>query len=249
MHMVLPRPNPAVAAPQSPHRQSPGGEPSQLITLATPLLLLMIQLRRQARPAEETRLYQQVSNEIQALDPQLIHQGYDPQTIHDFRYLLCCVLDEAVMSQSWGGQGSWSSHSLLTRFHNESWGGEQFFVRLQRLMARPETHLELLQFAHLSLCLGYEGRYRIQPQGEVTLRRLQTQLHQLLYPGISPRHAATLHLTPQPQPMMNSEPSPLPLKLYGLGLFLLLMLVFLGFHQSLAQQSAQILRLLLPPLH
>ena len=29
----------------------------------------------------------------------------------------------------------------------------------------------------------------------------------------------------------------------------LLMLVFLGFHQSLAQQSAQILRLLLPPLH
>ena len=75
------------------------------------------------------------------------------------------------------------------------------------------------------------------------------QLHQLLYPGISPLHAATLHLTPQPQPMMSGEPSPLPLKLYGLGLFLLLMLVFLGFHQSLAQQSAQILRLLLPPLH
>ena len=249
MHMILQRANPVVATSQSTYRPPSSGEPNPLIRLATPLLLLMIQLRRQARPAQETSLYQQVSSEIQALDPQLVHLGYDPQTIHDFRYLLCCVLDEAVMSQRWGSQGSWSSHSLLTRFHNESWGGEQFFVRLQRLMTQPEAHLELLQFAHLSLCLGYEGRYRIQPQGEVTLRRLQTQLHQLLYPGISPLHAATLHLTPQPQPMMSGEPSPLPLKLYGLGLFLLLMLVFLGFHQSLAQQSAQILRLLLPPLH
>ncbi len=249
MHMVLHRPNPVVAAPQSSPSQPSGGEPGPLITLATPLLLLMIQLRRQARPAEETRLYLHVSNEIQALDPQLVHQGYDPQTIHGFRYLLCCVLDEAVMSQSWGSQGCWSSHSLLTRFHSESWGGEQFFVRLQRLMTQPEMHMELLQFAHLCLCLGYEGRYRIQPQGEVALRRLQTQLHQLIYPELSPRHAATLHLTPQPQPMVSSEQQPLPLMLYGLGLFLLLMLVFLCFHQSLAQQSAQILRLLLPPLH
>lgn len=249
MHMVLPRANPAVTTSQSTYSPPSSGESNPLITLATPLLLLMVQLRRHARPAQETSLYQQVSSEIQALDPQLVHLGYDPQTIHEFRYLLCCVLDEAVMSQRWGSQGSWSSHSLLTRFHNESWGGEQFFVRLQRLMMQPESHQELLQFAHLCLSLGYEGRYRIQPQGEVALRRLQTQLHQLLYPGLSSRHAATLHLTPQPQPVTISDRQPLPLKLYGLGLFLLLMLVFLGFHQSLAQQSAQILRLLLPPLH
>lgn len=249
MHMVLPRTNPVVATHQLSYRHPASGEPSLLLTLATPLLLLMIQLRRHALPAQETSLYQQVCSEIQALEPQLIHQGYDPQTIHDFRYLLCCVLDEAVMSQRWGSQGIWSSHSLLTRFHNESWGGEQFFVRLQHLMKRPELQQELLQFSHLCLSLGYEGRYRIQPQGEVALHHLQTQLHQLLYPGLSNRHAATLHLTPQPQPVTSSERQPLPLRLYGLGLFLLLMLVFLCFHQSLAQQSAQILRLLLPPLH
>ena len=220
-----------------------------LIELASPLLRLALHLRQEFEPLSEAELYRLVSDEILAMEPQLVHQGFGRQTISDFRYLLCCVLDEAVMSQPWGSCGVWSSHSLLTRFHQQSWGGEQFFVRLQQFMSHPTEHQELLQFAHLCLHLGYEGRYRIQPQGETDLRQLQQQLHRLLYPDALATHSATLHLTPQPQPTTRREAPPLPLALYGLGAFLLLSLTFLCLYQSLAQQSAQIMRLLLLPLH
>ena len=220
-----------------------------LIELASPLLRLALHLRQEFEPLSEAELYRLVSDEILAMEPQLVDQGFGRQTISDFRYLLCCVLDEAVMSQPWGSCGVWSSHSLLTRFHQQSWGGEQFFVRLQQFMSHPTEHQELLQFAHLCLHLGYEGRYRIQPQGETDLRQLQQQLHRLLYPDALATHSATLHLTPQPQPTTRREAPPLPLALYGLGAFLLLSLTFLCLYQSLAQQSAQIMRLLLLPLH
>ena len=220
-----------------------------LIELASPLLRLALHLRQEFEPLSEAELYRLVSDEILAMEPQLVHQGFGRQTISDFRYLLCCVLDEAVMRQPWGSCGVWSSHSLLTRFHQQSWGGEQFFVRLQQFMSHPTEHQELLQFAHLCLHLGYEGRYRIQPQGETDLRQLQQQLHRLLYPDALATHSATLHLTPQPQPTTRREAPPLPLTLYGLGAFLLLSLTFLCLYQSLAQQSAQIMRLLLLPLH
>lgn len=220
-----------------------------LIELASPLLRLALHLRQEFEPLSEAELYRLVSDEILAMEPQLVHQGFGRQTISDFRYLLCCVLDEAVMSQPWGSCGVWSSHSLLTRFHQQSWGGEQFFVRLQQFMSHPTEHQELLQFAHLCLHLGYEGRYRIQPQGETDLRQLQQQLHRLLYPDALATHSATLHLTPQPQPTTRREAPPLPLALYGQGAFLLLSLTFLCLYQSLAQQSAQIVRLLLLPLH
>ena len=171
-----------------------------LIESASPLLRLALHLRQASTPHAEAELYQLVSDEILALELPLVHQGFDRQTISDFRYLLCCVLDEAVMSQPWGSCGIWSSHSLLTRFHQQSWGGEQFFVRLQHFMSHPNQHRELLQFADLCLHLGYEGRYRIQPQGEMALHQLRQQLHHLLYPDALATHSATLYLTPQPQP-------------------------------------------------
>ena len=218
-----------------------------LIESASPLLRLALHLRQASTPHAEAELYQLVSDEILALELPLVHQGFDRQTISDFRYLLCCVLDEAVMSQPWGSCGIWSSHSLLTRFHQQSWGGEQFFVRLQHFMSHPNQHRELLQFADLCLHLGYEGRYRIQPQGEMALHQLRQQLHHLLYPDALATHSATLYLTPQPQPTTRRETPPLPLALYGLGALLLLTLTYLCLEQSLAQQSAQIVRLLLLP--
>lgn len=76
-----------------------------LIESASPLLRLALHLRQASTPHAEAELYQLVSDEILALELPLVHQGFDRQTISDFRYLLCCVLDEAVMSQPWGSCG------------------------------------------------------------------------------------------------------------------------------------------------
>src|SRR5574344_865093 len=63
-----------------------------LIESASPLLRLALHLRQASTPHAEAELYQLVSDEILALELPLVHQGFDRQTISDFRYLLCCVL-------------------------------------------------------------------------------------------------------------------------------------------------------------
>ncbi len=218
-----------------------------LSVAATRLLNLTLNIRQQHQPHQEVTLYRQVVAEIQALDTHLLAEGYGQGTIDDFRYALCCVIDEAVMSQPWGHQGAWTGHSLLTRFHSESWGGEQFFIRLRQLMTHPEPHRPLLQFFSLCLALGYEGRYRVAPKGEAELQQLREMLHQRLYGASRPSPITSIHLTPRPQPVPSVEDQPLSLALYALAMVLILTLVFLCYHQSLAQQSQQILRLLVAP--
>jgi type VI secretion system protein ImpK len=220
---------------------------NSLTVAATQLLNLTLNIRQLHRPHQEAALYRQVVAEIQALDTHLLAEGYDQGTIDYFRYALCCVIDEAVMSQPWGHQGAWASHTLLTRFHSESWGGEQFFIRLRQLMVNPEPHRPLLQFFSLCLALGYEGRYRVAPKGEAELRQLRETVHQLLYGASRPNPITSIHMTPRPQPVPSVQAQPLSLALYALAMVLILTLVFLCYHQSLAQQSQQILMLLAGP--
>ena len=219
---------------------------NRLIESARPLLNLMVNIRQQYCPEQDSGLYRQVADEIQQLEAHLNIQGIETQTWVDCRYALCCSLDEAVMSQPWGHKGAWAGYSLLTRFHNESWGGERFFIRLSELMTAPERHRDVLQFFLICLDLGYEGRYRVLPQGEVALRQLRQRLHQQLYPA--PSTTCTLHLISPPQPKQHHAEAPLSLLLSALALVLILMLVFLCYHQSLHQQSQQILQLLMASL-
>ncbi len=54
-----------------------------------------------------------------------------------YRYILCTFLDEAVMGTPWGANTCWAEHSMLSRFHNETWGGEKVFTILSRLENEP----------------------------------------------------------------------------------------------------------------
>lgn len=151
-----------------------------MIDAVTPLLGLVQRVRQLAHFTAVSTLYARVVSEIQAVELALGNQGYAHAEVLSFRYMLCCFIDEAVMSREWGSQSEWSEHSLLTRFHNETWGGEKVFVLLARLQEEPARYRHLLEFFYLCLCLGFTGRYRVMNQGHEELARLIRQLHKLL---------------------------------------------------------------------
>lgn len=74
-------------------------------------------------------------------------------------------------------------------------------------MAQPEPHRPLLFFS-VCLALGYEGRYRVAPKGEVELHQLRETLHQRLYGTSRPTPISAIHLTPRPQPVPAVETQP-----------------------------------------
>ncbi|WP_372927144.1 type IVB secretion system protein IcmH/DotU [Marinobacter sp.] len=160
-----------------------GLEDNRLIDAATPLLGLVIRVRRLADFHGVESLYQQVVDEVAAIDRELVEQGYERPTVVAYRYVLCAFIDEAVLGTDWGAHSIWSQHSLLSRFHNETWGGEKVFAITARMEQEPARYRDMLEFIYLCLCLGFEGRYKVMTNGrdeyEQILRGLCEQIRGL----------------------------------------------------------------------
>jgi type VI secretion system protein ImpK len=67
--------------------------------------------------------------------------------------------------------------SLLSRFHQETFGGERFFRMLDQLSKNPLKHLPMLELMYLCLSLGFEGKYRVQARGMLELEDIRDALH------------------------------------------------------------------------
>ena len=53
-----------------------------------------------------------------------VQDGVENSQVMAARYVLCTVVDEAVVTTPWGNESEWSKISLLSSFHNETFGGE-----------------------------------------------------------------------------------------------------------------------------
>lgn len=200
-----------------------GLEDNRLIDAATPLLGLVIRVRRLADFREVETLYRQVVDEVAAIDRELVEQGYERPTVVAYRYVLCAFIDEAVLGTDWGAHSVWSQHSLLSRFHNETWGGEKVFAILSRMEQEPARYRDMLAFIYLCLCLGFEGRYKVMTNGreeyEDIIRGLHEQLKSLREHDQDPSLADALaNVTPTRNHLRSGLP------IWGIGgLFMLAM--------------------------
>jgi type VI secretion system protein ImpK len=155
-----------------------GLEDNRLIDAATALLGLVIRVRRLADFQNVESLYQQVVDEVAAIDRELVEQGYERPTVVAYRYVLCAFIDEAVLGTDWGAHSIWSQHSLLSRFHNETWGGEKVFAITARMEQEPARYRDMLEFIRLCLCLGFEGRYKVMENGRDEYEQIIRGLHE-----------------------------------------------------------------------
>jgi type VI secretion system protein ImpK len=165
-----------------------------LIDAAHPLLTIITRLRGSAQHPDPSGLRDELARAVTDFEQAAAAAGAPRDAIVAARYLLCTFLDETAASTPWGGQGAWASDTLLVRFHNETWGGEKSFQLLSRLSEAPQQNRHLLELFHLCLALGFEGRYRVLPNGRAQLEQLRERLYQMIRqdrpaaePGLSPR--------------------------------------------------------------
>jgi type VI secretion system protein ImpK len=101
------------------------------------------------------------------------------------RFALCTALDEAASLHTWGGGegaalGPWAGQSLLHLFHQEGNGGEKVFLLIGRLAANPDEHVDVLQVMHHITSLGFEGPYRLDPDGRRKHEAIRHRLYTLV---------------------------------------------------------------------
>ena len=219
-----------------------GNSLNPMIDAATPLLGMVMRLSTMNSQTMPEHLFAQVVTDVQAVEQLLQEQGYEPGVIISFRYILCTFIDEAVMGRDWGSQSEWSQHSLLARFHNETWGGEKVFVLLVRLQEDPVRYRDILEFIYLCLCLGFEGRYKVMSQGRDEFERIVKQLYKLLSSEAEAEHSSVFHLDFGRQSCRYQLRKQVSLRSLFMGGAFLLATIFGLYHHQLNNQTQDVLR-------
>lgn len=184
--------------------------PNPLLQSAVPLLVLAGRLRGQVSNADVESLRRQCVQEVRAFEERARQAGVSAEDSLAARYVLCTVLDEAVLNTPWGAQSGWASQSLLVTFHREAAGGEKFFQILDRLLTEPARYLGLLELFYACLAVGFEGRYRLDARGSNRLAETRQGLYSTIerqrggfeselspqWRGVEDRRNAVLRLIP-----------------------------------------------------
>jgi len=208
-----------------------------LVGAANPLLDLVVPLRVMATHANIEGLRSQLVAAIKKFEVDAKAAGCAQEGIAVARYSLCTFLDETISSTPWGGSGAWASRSLLVAFHNEAFGGEKFFVILQRLCQQPSVNLHVLELMYICLALGLEGRYRVLDGGRGQLDLLRERLQQLIQKERGPTEPA---LSPRWRGSNEKRPGLLrliPLWVIAVVAGIVLLAIHLGFSFLLNRQS------------
>jgi len=155
------------------------GTDNPILQSAAALLLLVARLGA-VQQVSSTTLRHQAVQEIRACEDRLRAAAVSREDALVARYVLCTFVDTAVLNTPWGAQSDWASQSLLVMFHKEVSGGAKFFEIVERVRVDPARYIGLIELLYACLALGYEGKYRHDPQGAAKLSQLQRELFELI---------------------------------------------------------------------
>ncbi|KRP59168.1 type IVB secretion system protein IcmH/DotU [Pseudomonas trivialis] len=153
-----------------------------LCDAATPLIGLVIRLRRLDQHDDVPALCLSVSNQIITIMEEVSQLDYDAGMLKAYSYSLCLLVDEVVMRTAWGRLSSWGARSLLSQFHGETQGGEKFFTVMNNMIPEAARYQHVLEFMYQCLISGLKGKYGAHIKGDDELQKIIHQLHDLLRP-------------------------------------------------------------------
>lgn len=152
-----------------------------LLTAAAGLIVLMTKIQQPSFCLETHHLYPELIHEIKVFETQAQNLGYRTEWVLIARYILCTTLDEFLLTLAWEQNNQWDKHKLLSVFHGEEWGGERFFIILDRLIADPATHIDLLELIYLCLSQGFAGKYQRGENGKIQLDEIMEKLYECIH--------------------------------------------------------------------
>ncbi|CAM3138902.1 type IVB secretion system protein IcmH/DotU [Pseudomonas fluorescens] len=213
-----------------------------LVAAAWDALSELLQMKRSAGRENLQTLNDRLSAGITRFEARALHEGMESGQVVSARYVLCSVIDEAVVTTAWGSRSDWSKISLLSRFHNETFGGEKVFQLLERLSRDPVKHLAMLELMYLCLSMGFEGKYRVMARGEVQLEEVRDALYRQIrhvrgdFPSLS-------MCAPRPVQARRKRPRMIPARWFVAFGVVALLAMYSGAAWVLGQERASVLQL------
>lgn len=151
---------------------------NRLLTEAGPVLALAASVRTGRARIPMPELHRQASNAISSFDRAISGQ-YSEETRQRAKYALCATLDD--IAQNLPGTGidgaEWARRSLVVLFFQENIGGDRFWQLVDDMLRDPAGNADLIELYHACLAAGFEGRFRVMPDGKRRLHEIMTRLY------------------------------------------------------------------------
>ena len=148
-------------------------------------------------------LHGQAAAAIAAFDQALLQAGYPDEQRQRAKYAVSATIDD--IAQNLPGQiqdgAEWARRSLVVHFFSENIGGDRFWELVKDMLARPAQYPDLIELYHACLAAGFEGRFRVMPDGKNRLHEIMSQLYAAL------EHVRSLSPT-ELVPHWRGEPTP-----------------------------------------
>jgi type VI secretion system protein ImpK len=151
---------------------------NRLVAEAGPVLALAASVRSGRARTPMPELHRQASSAIAAFD-RAIQPHYPDETRQRAKYALCATFDD--IAQNLPGAGAdgaeWARRSMVVQFFQENIGGDRFWQLVDHMLARPAQNADLIELFHACLAAGFEGRFRVMPDGKRRLYEIMAQLY------------------------------------------------------------------------
>jgi type VI secretion system protein ImpK len=95
--------------------------------------------------------------------------GYPPEFAKLATYAVVALLDESILNSREPVRAEWVGYPLQQELFGENVAGENFYLQLRDLLARPESRDlgDVLELFLLCLLLGFKGRYAASDGAEI----------------------------------------------------------------------------------
>ena len=121
-----------------------------------------------------------VARAITEFEKKVVAMGVQPHEAQVAKYALCGTADDIVQNLPGTDRHVWMQYSMLAQFFGVRTSGVGFFEELNKALANPAPHYNLLELMHACLLLGFEGQYRGAAGGDNELQRVRRDVYETL---------------------------------------------------------------------
>ena len=178
-----------------PHPATPRNVRNIMLTEAGPVLALAAGIRAGRVRAPMPQFHREATALIAQFD-RAITPHYSEETRQRAKYAICATIDDIAQNlPSVGTDGAeWARRSMVVQFFQENIGGDRFWQLVDDMLRTPNDNLDIIELYHACLAAGFEGRFRVMPDGRRRLQEIMARLQSALQ---HVRSLSMLELSPQ----------------------------------------------------
>lgn len=148
-----------------------------MLAEAGPVLALAAGFRAGRLRAPMPQFHREATQLIAAFE-RAIAPHYSEEMRQRAKYAVCATIDDIAQNlPNIGTDGAeWARRSMVVQFFQENIGGDRFWQLVDDMLRNPNDNLDLIELFHACLAAGFEGRFRVMPDGKRRLHEIMSRL-------------------------------------------------------------------------